>query len=66
MADEAKPASKSRTIWFNVIGAFLTAIEGFTGALEAVMSREVYLALLAIAVGGNAVLRFYTTQPLTK
>ena len=64
--DEAKPITKSRTIWFNVIGAFLTAIEGFTGALEAVMSREVYLALLAIVVGGNAVLRFYTTQPLTK
>ena len=62
----SKPLSESKTLWFNIIGAALTTLEAFTGALHSVLSDSAYLALLAVAVAGNAALRFYTSQPLAK
>lgn len=63
--DETKPIAQSKTIWFNVVGAVLTTMEAFTGAFQSVMGTQAYLALLAVSVGGNAILRFYTSQPIS-
>lgn len=62
---DEKEISKSKTIWFNIVGAILTTMEAFTGALQSIMGHEAYLALLAVSVGGNAILRFYTSQPIS-
>lgn len=62
--DESKPAVLSKSLWFNGIGAVLTTMEAFTGAFQSIMGTQAYLALLAVSVGGNAILRFYTSQPI--
>lgn len=61
---DTKPAIESKTLWFNIIGAMLTTMEAFTGAFQSVLGPNAYLALLAVSVGGNAVLRFYTSQSI--
>lgn len=59
-----KPASQSKYIWFNSIGALLTAFEAFTGIIQPHVSMNVFLIMTTIAVAGNAALRFYTSQPI--
>ena len=59
-----KPVSKSKYIWFNSIGALLTAFEAFTGIIQPHVSINVFLIMTTIAVAGNAALRFYTSQPI--
>ena len=63
--DEAKPVSKSKSIWFNVIGAALTAMEAFSGAVQPHISANVYLIMLTVSVAGNFALRFYTDKAVT-
>ena len=62
--EEAKPISKSKTFWFNFIGALLTVLEVFTNVLKDNISDNAHLIMLAIAVGGNAALRYYTSVPI--
>ncbi|SEO77238.1 hypothetical protein [Nitrosovibrio sp. Nv6] len=64
--DTSKPASKSKTLWFNLIGAVFVTLEAFTGALHGVMSDTAYFALLAVSIGGNAALRYFTSQAIGK
>ncbi len=53
---------KSRSLWFNigsaVVGAIVAQVTPNNGFPEAVV--------LAVNVVGNAVLRFLTSQPITK
>lgn len=64
MNDAVKPASKSKTIWFNVIQAIFALAEGVTGIMQQHVSFNVYLIMLSISIGGNAALRYYTTQSI--
>ena len=51
-----KSALKSRTLWFNVITAFVSLMQGPLGAEY--LSNETLVLVLAV---GNFVLRFLTT-----
>ena len=63
--DEAKPISKSKTFWFNIVGGLFTAMEAFTGLVQAHVSTNVYLLMLTVSVAGNFALRFYTDKAVT-
>jgi hypothetical protein len=62
---DSKPVSKSKSIWFNVVGGLFTAMEAFTGLIQAHVSANVYLIMLTISVAGNFALRFYTDKRVT-
>ena len=59
---ETKKLSESKTFWFNLVGALLTSMEVFTGAVQSHVSANVYLAMLTVSVAGNFALRFYTDK----
>ena len=63
--EETKKLSESKTFWFNIIGALFTAMEAFTGLVQAHVSTNVYLVMLTISVAGNFALRFYTDKAVT-
>lgn len=62
--EESKPIGQSKTFWFNLIGALLTVLEVFTNVLKDNISDNAHLIMLAVAVGGNAALRYYTSVPV--
>lgn len=60
-----KPWYRSKTIWFNVGVAGLTALEASLGLIQAHVPGNAYAYIaLALAVG-NAMLRIITTQAVS-
>ncbi len=72
MIEKLKSAWRSKTIWFNTLGAAaLVALPSALDQLAAAMPQlheylpeNTYKTVGAIAVGGNIVLRFLTKLPL--
>ena len=54
----------SRTLWINATAAGLTALEASTGILQPHLPVNFYLLMSVGLPVINAVLRFYTTQPV--
>lgn len=61
-----KPWYKSKTIWFNVMAAMGAAAEASLTVIQGEMNPNYFLALTIFVAGGNVVLRFISTQGLTK
>jgi hypothetical protein len=61
-----KPWYKSKTIWFNVLIAALTALEASFGLFEGILPLNIYAVLATLLAVGNAVLRIISTATLTK
>lgn len=58
-----KPILKSKTVWFSVLLAVLSVIQGYIGLLPLTPLNQMYVGIgIAAAV---VVLRAVTTQPLS-
>lgn len=57
----AKPAWRSRTLWFNLAIAALAAAEAASGLLQTLLPGNVYGWLVFALTVGNATLRVVTT-----
>lgn len=57
----AKPAWRSRTLWFNLAIAALAAAEAASGLLQPLLPGNVYGWLVFALTVGNAALRVITT-----
>lgn len=58
-----KPILKSKTIWFSVVLAVLSVIQGYIGLLPLTPLNQMYVGIgIAAAV---VILRAVTTQPLS-
>lgn len=62
MMDKLKSALKSRTIWFSVLLAVLSVVQGYLHVLPLTPIHQMYAGLAIAAV--VTVLRTVTTQPL--
>ena len=62
MMDKLKNALKSRTIWFSVLLAMLSVVQGYLNVLPLTPIHQMYAGLAIAAV--VTVLRAVTTQPL--
>lgn len=62
MMDKIKSALKSKTVWFSIVLALLSVVQGYLHVLPLTPMHQMY-AGLAIAVAVT-VLRAVTTQPL--
>ncbi len=62
--NDAKPITRSKTVWFNVLIAVLAALEAQAPVLKPVLGEEAYAWLLFSAAMGNVVLRAVTKTPL--
>jgi hypothetical protein len=60
-----KPWYKSKTIWFNIIVAGLTALEASFSMLQPNIPVSVYGVLLTVLTVGNAALRIISTSTIT-
>lgn len=61
-----KPWYTSKTIWFNVAAAMGAALEASLSIIQGSIKPEQYLALVVFVAGGNVILRFLSTQGLSK
>jgi hypothetical protein len=59
-----KGALKSRTVWWNVLLAFLASIEMFAGNLTILFGQNVAASIMLVGAMANLVLRTITTQAL--
>lgn len=66
MSTKTKHWWKSKTVWFNVAVAVGAAVEASLHILQAHYEPHFYIALVAIAAGGNIVLRTISNQEITK
>lgn len=57
---------KSRTLWLNGIVSLVAAMEVSTGLLKPYVGEEGYVALMIFLPAANAMLRFISTEKLTK
>ena len=57
---------KSKTLWLNGIVALVAALEVSTGLLKPYVGEDGYVLLMVLLPAVNAMLRFTTTQKLTK
>lgn len=57
---------KSKTLWFNVAVGVGTAIEASLNVIQGTMDPRFYLAVTGIVAGVNIVLRFVSTQGISK
>lgn len=55
---------KSKTIWLNVIGAVLVALEASFGILQPLIPANSYAVLSVALAVSNAALRVITTQAI--
>lgn len=60
-----KPWYHSKTIWFNIIIAALTALEAVAGLLQPLVPGNIYAYGMVLLTVGNAVLRIISAQALT-
>jgi hypothetical protein len=63
---DKKPWWRSKTLWFNVLVAIGTAVEAYISVLQYNFDPRVYLMIVGAVAGVNVVLRFISTQGLTK
>lgn len=61
-----KPWWKSKTLWLNALLAAGTVAEANLGILQSVFGPKVYLGIITLAAGLNAILRTITNQPVGK
>lgn len=61
---EAKPARQSKVLVFNGLAAGVSALLTVADSFEPFLPPDFYKLALAVVVVVNAVLRFYTTQPV--
>lgn len=66
MAAQSKKWWKSKTLWFNVLVAIGTAVEASLSVIQGNFDPRIYLAIVGVVSGVNVVLRFISTQELTK
>lgn len=66
MSTQAKPWWKSKVLWFNVLIAVGAAIEASLSLVQGYFDPRVFLFIIAITSGINVVLRFVTSQGITK
>lgn len=66
MNTNKKPWWKSKTLWFNALVAAGTAIEAYISVIQYNFDPRVYLMIVGAVSGVNVVLRFISTQGLTK
>jgi Zn-dependent protease len=59
-----KGALKSRTVWWNILLAFLASIELFAANLTILFGQSVAASILLVGAMANLVLRTITTQAL--
>ena len=57
---------KSKTLWLNGIVALVAALEVSTGLLKPYVGEDGYVLLMVLLPVANAMLRFITTEKLTK
>lgn len=66
MRNPTKPHLHSRTLWVNVLAAFLAALEQQTGLLQPLLPVNVYAVIAALLPPINIALRLVTHQGLGK
>jgi hypothetical protein len=66
VSETCKKWWKSKTIWFNVVVAGLTALEASFSLLQPLIVGDVYAYALTLLSIGNAALRVITTQGISK
>jgi hypothetical protein len=59
-----KGALKSKTVWWNILLAFLASIEIFASNLTTLFGQSVAATILLVGAMANLVLRTITTQAL--
>lgn len=64
--NSTKPWWKSKTLWFNILVAVGAAAEASLGVIQGYFDPRIYFAIISIAAGINVMLRFISTQGLTK
>lgn len=57
---------QSKTLWLNAALAAGTVAEANLGLIQSQFGPQSYLAIISLAAGLNAVLRFVTSQPVGK
>lgn len=57
---------RSKTLWLNGVVAAVAAMEVSTGLLKPYVGEEGYVALMILLPAANAMLRFISTEKLTK
>ena len=57
---------KSKTLWLNGFVALVAALEVSTGLLKPYVGEDGYVLLMVLLPVANAMLRFITTEKLTK
>jgi hypothetical protein len=57
---------RSKTLWLNGIVALVAALEVSTGLLTPYVGEDGYVLLMILLPVANAMLRFITTDKLTK
>ena len=62
--DAIKQALRSKTIWFSILLAMLSVVQGYLTALPLTPIEQMYVGLAISAA--VAVLRVVTTQPLVQ
>ena len=62
--NHAKPITRSKTVWFNVLVAVLAAIEAQAPVLKPVLGEATYAWLMFSAAMGNVILRAVTKEPV--
>lgn len=66
MPENTKKWWRSKTLWFNVLVAIGTAVEASLSIIQGEFDPKVYLAIVGFVSGINVVLRFISTQGLSK
>lgn len=59
-----KHPARSKTIIFNALCGALAVAEPNMALLKPVLGESAHSVMLFVVIVGNAVLRFYTTQPI--
>jgi len=61
-----KGALRSKTVWWNILLAFLASLEMFAGNLTILFGQQVAASILLVGAMANLVLRVVTTQALAE
>ncbi len=62
---EAKPFHQSKTLWLNMAGAALIALEAQFSVLQPFLPGNVYAYIATFLTVANAVLRVVTSAPVS-
>jgi NADH:ubiquinone oxidoreductase subunit B-like Fe-S oxidoreductase len=66
VTEQTKKWWRSKTLWFNVLVAAGAAVEMSLSVIQGHFDPRVYLAIVGAVSGVNVILRFISTQGLTK